>query len=150
MKYKTEQVQISKNDFDINISNRLQAINDSLKIKGKEYIRNDDPLHNFNQTAINNREHPAKSLHGMLSKHLTSYQDLLNDLINDKIVSREQIKEKFGDIINYFVIQEIIFEQYSYKMSRNDVYEDMIKQAESVSEAQESTLMKAVRHSKYL
>jgi hypothetical protein len=35
-------------------------------------------------------------------------------------------------------------------MSRNDVYEDMIKQAESVSEAQESTLMKAVRHSKYL
>jgi len=46
---------MTQEEFDKVIENRLQKIKEILLIKGLEYQRNNDPLHNFNVAArINN------------------------------------------------------------------------------------------------
>ena len=103
-------LEISQKDFDSIVKITLEQIEQLLLIKGKEYVRNNDPLHNFNVTANYNKEHQAKSLHGMLSKHLTSYLDMLDDIeLSDKDINLDKINEKFGDILVYFILQKVIF-----------------------------------------
>ena len=102
-------LKISQDEFDSLVNERIEEVKNLLLIKSKEYVRNNDPLHNFNVTGNYNKEHPAKSLHGMLSKHLTSYLDMLDDIQNEIAISDSKIKEKFGDIIVYFILQEVLF-----------------------------------------
>jgi len=91
------------------LESRIEKIRTSLNVKGKEYSTNDDKLHNFKQAAIMNAEHPARSLHGMLTKHLVSYLDMVKGIESGKTYSNEYIDEKITDIINYFILQEAIF-----------------------------------------
>lgn len=102
-------VKITQEEFDKLVNSRIEETKHLLLVKAKEYARNNDPLHNFNKTSLRNSECPAQSLHGMLSKHLTSYFDMLNDVKDDISIGNSQIKEKFGDIIVYFMLQEILF-----------------------------------------
>ena len=102
-------VKITQEEFNKLVNSRVEETKHLLLVKAREYVRNNDPLHNFNATALRNNECPAQSLHGMLSKHLTSYFDMLNDIKDDVTISTAQIKEKFGDIIVYFMLQEILF-----------------------------------------
>lgn len=95
-------------DFELEIDKRLESIKRVLIEKGKEYRRNKDPFHNFNVGAEMTGEKPFRVLDGFLLKHLISYRDILDDLDNGKFHSKELLEEKFGDIINYFIIQEIL------------------------------------------
>lgn len=81
----------------------------TLIIKGEEYSRNGDRLHNFNRAAAMNEETPAQALCGMFSKHIISIQDMVEDTAEGKYPTKAQIDEKLGDMINYTHLLEGIF-----------------------------------------
>ena len=68
-------------DFDMEVQSTLQKIQQLLLVKGKEYRRNSDPFHNFNQGAIKSQQHPLKVLDGFLLKHEISISDICDDII---------------------------------------------------------------------
>lgn len=103
---------MSQEEFDKIIENRLCKTKELLLIKSKEYIRNNDPLHNFN---VGNRitgKSQLEILDGFMLKHYISYRDLLDDVSKGKEIKIEQIREKIGDLIVYLCIQETMFEEY--------------------------------------
>lgn len=93
-------------DFDMEVQSTLQKIQHLLLVKGVEYRRNSDPFHNFNVGSQISGEIPEKVLQGFLLKHLVSYQDMLNDIEQNKLPKIELVEEKMNDIITYFVIQK--------------------------------------------
>jgi hypothetical protein len=92
--------------FDEQVECTLQKIRNLLIVKGKEYRRNNDVYHNFNVGAKISGQIPEKVLQGFLLKHLVSYQDILNDIEEEKLPSVQLVEEKFNDIITYFLIQK--------------------------------------------
>ena len=99
---------LSTEEFGNYVDQRVDSIMNTLVIKGKEYSRNDDRLHNFNQGALITGQTRERVLDGFLMKHLISYRDILNDIDNNVLENNpDYIREKFGDIINYFIIQEM-------------------------------------------
>ncbi len=97
---------MNQKEFDAHLKWRMEEIRKGLGVKAKEYVRNDNPLHNFEAGAGITGETSAKVLDGFLLKHLISYRDILNDLENGKLPETEKVQEKLGDIINYFILQE--------------------------------------------
>lgn len=87
---------------------RLSQCELLLTVKGVEYQRNNDFFHNFTQAAKLNNTTKTDALHGFLTKHLISYFDILQDIRDGKKIEESLIKEKFGDIIVYFLIQEAL------------------------------------------
>jgi hypothetical protein len=92
--------------FETQVENTLEKIKVLLIKKGKEYRRNNDVYHNFNVGAKISGQTPEKVLQGFLLKHLISYQDILNDIEEEKLPSVQLVEEKFNDIITYFLIQK--------------------------------------------
>ena len=93
-------------DFDMEVQSTLQKIQQLLLVKGKEYRRSSNPYHNFEIGSQISGEIPEKVLQGFLLKHLVSYQDMLNDIEQDKLPKIELVEEKFNDIILYYIIQK--------------------------------------------
>lgn len=93
-------------NFDIEVQSTLQKIKQLLIVKGKEYRRNDDPFHNFNEGSKITGFIPERVLDGFLTKHVISYRDMLNDIEQGKIPKVETVEEKFNDILVYFTIQK--------------------------------------------
>ena len=108
---------MTSEQFDKIILNRLDSTKGLLTIKAKEYVRNNNPLHNFEVGSDISKDHTTKVLDGMLLKHYISYRDMLSDVHFRKPISLDYIKEKFGDILVYFIIQEIMFIEYSNENS---------------------------------
>ena len=88
------------------IERRIELIKETLTIKAKEYVRNNDEFHNFNKGAEISGQSPLRVLDGYLLKQLVSYRDMLDDIEEGKLPTKEYIEEKLGDIINYFILQE--------------------------------------------
>lgn len=76
-----------------------------LLVKGKEYRRNNDPYHNFNEGAKLMQVRPMTVLHFFRLKHLISVADLRNDLNAGIPVSLAQVNEKYDDILVYTLIE---------------------------------------------
>lgn len=89
------------------IRDRIDRTSHLMLVKGKEYQRNGDKLHNFRRAAEMSRSNMPRELNGMLQKHLVSYYDMLDDIDKGKKISREYLSEKIGDIIVYFHLQEV-------------------------------------------
>jgi|GEM_PF-2829192 len=106
--------------FEILVEEILNRVKELLIVKGKEYRRNNNPLHNFEKGSNISGEHPAKILDGFLLKHYISYRDLLNDIMDGKLINKDLVKEKFGDIFTYLCLQQAIFVDYidNYKDSK--------------------------------
>lgn len=102
------------------VEERLNKIKEIILIKGKEYIRNDNPLHVFKEGSKITGLSTTDVLDGMLLKHYISYRDMLKDLNDNKPIKESLIKEKFGDILVYFIIQEIQFLEYSTTEVKED------------------------------
>lgn len=98
--------------FDEILFKRLDAVKNVLAVKAKEYVRNEDRLHNFHVGARMEDKHPTEVLHGMMLKHWISYNDLVQDAKQGKVVNRAVMEEKIGDLINYLILQECIFNDY--------------------------------------
>jgi hypothetical protein len=89
------------------IEERIEAIKKSLLIKAKEYVRNSDRMHNFNAGSQKTGKTREECLAGFRLKHEISVDDMRNDIKLGIFPSQETVKEKFGDIINYFILEEM-------------------------------------------
>lgn len=99
---------MTEEEFNNIVNRRCLKIKEILTIKSKEYRRNNNPLHNFEEGAKINNQTSARVLDGFLTKHIISYKDMLNDIDKGEKIDVELINEKFGDIINYFILQEAL------------------------------------------
>ena len=86
-------------------SETIERLKTLLLIKGKEYRRNSDPYHNFNEGAKLLSVRPMMVLNFFRLKHVISIADLQKDFEDKKHVSAHQINEKFDDILVYTLIE---------------------------------------------
>lgn len=105
-------------EFDELVVKRTQQIEKTLVTKGKEYRRNNDPLHNFNVAAQVNNTTREKALWGFAVKHYVSFLDILNDIEKGILPKEEVINEKIGDLINYLILAEASIKD---KIKQNEV-----------------------------
>ena len=77
----------------------------SLVVKAKEYVRNDDRMHNFNKGSIKSGISRERVLRGFRLKHDISTDDLLDDMDKGFMPTKEYVMEKYGDIINYNILE---------------------------------------------
>jgi hypothetical protein len=97
---------MTEDQFDKLVTARLNLTRQTLIIKGKEYRRNNDPLHNFNVAAQLGNTTREKALWGFALKHYLSFMDILNDIEKNNLPTEELISEKIGDLINYLILCE--------------------------------------------
>jgi hypothetical protein len=92
--------------FDQIISETLDKIKETLIIKGKEYRRNNNVFHNFDEGSKRSGLIREKVLDGFLLKHEISIADMTNDLVEGKLPKIETVEEKFGDNLIYLLIKK--------------------------------------------
>jgi hypothetical protein len=88
------------------VERRLELIKATLIRKGNEYSKDANKLHNFDTAARISGQSRERALDGMLLKHYVSYKDIIDNLDKGILPTREYIDEKFGDIVNYFILSE--------------------------------------------
>lgn len=96
-----KQIKLTEEKFDEYIEDTQNTIREKILIKGKEYRRNGDVFHNFNVGARKENITPMQALKGMVLKHEVSVDDMIQDVIEGKIPTKETIHEKFDDILVY-------------------------------------------------
>jgi hypothetical protein len=99
-------MRITEEQFDTIVKDRTIMIKRTLVEKGKEYRRNNDPLHNFRVAAKVQDTTEEKALWGFAVKHYVSFLDILNDIENGKLPAIDVVDEKIGDLINYLILCE--------------------------------------------
>lgn len=105
-------MKLSEEQFQIYLKQRLDKIKEILEIKAKEYVRNEDRLHNFNVAAkMSNQTRESILWNGFALKHLVSLNDIINDLEKGKTNPINLVEEKIGDLINYLILLEMCFKQ---------------------------------------
>lgn len=90
------------------ITDTLESCSKTLVLKGAEYCRNDNAMHNFDigtqqSTTGESRE---EVIHGMARKHWISIQDLRADVKKGDLPTPAYLDEKFGDMINYLLLEK--------------------------------------------
>lgn len=99
--------------FERIIMTQMDRCLQSLNQKGDEYSNSQDRLHNFKIAASFLQTTPAKALLGMLSKHLVSISDMINN--PDKEYSEQMWDEKITDSINYLLLLRALIDDYPKK-----------------------------------
>ena len=97
---------MTEEQFDDLVKARCSKIGSTLVKKGKEYRRNNDPLHNFRVAAKVQNTTEEKALWGFAVKHYVSFLDILNDIEKGLLPKEEVVDEKIGDLINYLILCE--------------------------------------------
>ena len=92
--------------FEQIVDETLNQTKETLIVKGKEYRRNNNPFHNFDEGSKRSGLIREKVLDGMLLKHEISIADITNDLIEGKLPKIETIEEKFGDNLIYLILKK--------------------------------------------
>ena len=92
--------------FEQLVDETLNQIKETLIVKGKEYRRNNNPFHNFDEGSKRSGVIREKVLDGMLLKHEISIADMTNDLEKGKLPKIETIEEKFGDNLIYLILKK--------------------------------------------
>jgi len=98
---------MNQKEFDELLNQRITKIKDILQSKGTSYAFNNDRLHNFKVAARIAGQTPVQSLWGMAMKHLVSVEDLIEGRLENQ---RHNVDEKLGDLINYLILLEALFE----------------------------------------
>ena len=97
---------MTENRFEQIVDETLNQIQNVLIEKGKEYRRNNNPFHNFEEGSKRTGLIREKVLDGMLLKHEISIADMTNDLENDILPKIETVEEKFGDNLIYLILKK--------------------------------------------
>jgi hypothetical protein len=92
--------------FEEIVEDTLAQIRETILIKGKEYRRNKDPFHNFNQGAKLTGNTKYEVLDGFKLKHDISVQDIINDYKKMTFSSKSIINEKMNDILIYTIVKK--------------------------------------------
>ena len=99
---------MTQEEYDKLINYRLELIKSMLLKKGIEYSNNNNPFHTFEKAGILAGVTREDALKGFMLKHEVSILDILEKLRNKQYVEPNLIREKFGDVINYLIILEIM------------------------------------------
>jgi hypothetical protein len=104
-------------DFQDFIKGRLNNVASTLVLKGKEYtesywLENFEDACRFKGLEINSNN-LIKILDGYRLKHQVSIMKLQKDIENGKYVSTDLINEKYGDLMNYNLIEQAIILKYN-------------------------------------
>ena len=91
--------------FDQVVDIFLNNVRETLIVKGKEYRRDNNPFHNFDEGARRSGLIREKVLDGFLLKHEISIADITNDLEKGILPKISTIDEKFGDNVIYLIIK---------------------------------------------
>lgn len=85
----------------------LSRLSELLEVKGLEYRRNNDPLHNFNRGVIksNFKKSREEVIQGFKLKHEISIEDLKDDIHKGIHVNEAQLFEKYGDVLIYTILE---------------------------------------------
>lgn len=110
---------ISEADFDHIVNDRCILIKRTLVEKGKEYRRNNDPLHNFRIAAKVQNTTEEKALWGFAAKHYVSFLDIINDIEQGNLPAIDVVDEKIGDLINYLILCEASIKEKIINKSNN-------------------------------
>jgi len=94
-------------EFNELLNARIKKITETLGQKALQYESKVDRLHNFKVAAQLSNSTPEKALWGMAMKHLVSVTDLISGQLEN---NRKNIDEKIGDMINYLILLEALFE----------------------------------------
>jgi len=93
---------MNSREFNLVVEKAIQHIKDTLVVKNEEYADGGNVFRNFDTAAKMRGLTPEQALDGMLLKHLVSYGDMVDGKLKP---TPELIKEKFGDILCYFLLQ---------------------------------------------
>lgn len=93
-------------EFEQVVESVLEEVKNTLIIKGREYVRNNNPFHNFDVGSRKSGLSREKVLDGFLLKHEVSIEDITNDLEKGIIPTKAIIDEKFGDNIAYLILKK--------------------------------------------
>ena len=92
--------------FDQVVDIFLNSVRETLIVKGREYRRNGNVFHNFDEGSKRSGLIREKVLDGFLLKHEISIADITNDLAEGILPKIETIKEKFGDNLIYLILKK--------------------------------------------
>lgn len=95
-------------DLAIAVDARIRDLKDRLDLKGNEYVRDADRLHNFRSVAAFNDTTMETALWGMLSKHLCSIKDMIKDAERGTAWDQHIWNEKIGDAMAYLALLDVI------------------------------------------
>lgn len=93
--------------FEFEVEKTLEKLREIIIQKGREYRRNNNPFHNFEEGSKRSGLIREKVLDGFLLKHEISIADMTNDLEKGIIPSREIVEEKFNDNLIYLLIKKV-------------------------------------------
>ena len=96
----------AEQQFEDVVTDTLKQCQDTMLIKGREYRRNNNPFHNFDKGVEISGQIREEVIWGFALKHFISIQDIRSDLREGKLPSEELLNEKYGDMINYLLIEK--------------------------------------------
>ena len=88
------------------LDDTIDEIMYTLGVKAAEYVRNDNVMHNFDTGSRMTGDIREKVIHSFALKHYISISDIRNDIESGNLPSKELINEKFGDAINYLILEK--------------------------------------------
>lgn len=86
---------------------RLDLVEETLTKKALEYAVDDNRLHNFNKGAAFTGKIREEVLLGFALKHWVSITDIIDNIKNNELPTKELLDEKIGDWINYMCLLEV-------------------------------------------
>jgi hypothetical protein len=98
---------MNEDTFEQLVQETLGQIEKTLIEKGREYRRNSNPFHNFDEGKRLTGQLRERVIDGFALKHQISINDMLNDLEKGKNPTKEVVEEKFNDFIIYQIIKKI-------------------------------------------
>jgi len=99
---------MNQENFNTIINEQLENCSNTLTVKAVEYCRNNNPFHNFDIGVKQSTSNETREdvIWGMARKHWISIQDIRNDVKQGKLPTKEILDEKYGDFINYLLIEK--------------------------------------------
>ena len=100
---------MSEQEFEKVVDETLSQLRETLIVKAKEYRRNNNPFHNFEQGEKRSDRTREQVLDGFLLKHEISIADMTTDLATGKLPQQAAVNEKFNDNLIYLLIKKAMF-----------------------------------------
>jgi hypothetical protein len=100
----------------------LERVREILIVKGKEYHRNNNPLHTPQQMARILNQTDIEATNGAMIKQFSSYLDMIQDVKDRKDLTMPHVNEKIDDILVYLLIQKVQFADY---IERQTLFTDL-------------------------
>jgi hypothetical protein len=97
---------MTEDRFEQVVNETLDQIKETLIQKGREYRRDNNPFHNFEEGSKQTGLIREKVLDGFLLKHEISIKDITNDLTKGILPTRNIVEEKFNDNLIYLLIKK--------------------------------------------